>query len=56
MVPQHPFPPPQPHFYHQSQPSAFMPSTPVSHQLAIDNVHSPVLYFLMNHENHHKVH
>ena len=33
MVPQHPFPPPQPHFYHQSQPSAFMPSTPVSHQL-----------------------
>ena len=37
MVPQHPFPPPQPHYYHQSQPSAYMPSTPVSHQMDRQN-------------------
>jgi len=33
MLMQERFPPPQPHFYHQSQPSAFMPSTPVCHQM-----------------------
>ena len=27
------FPPPQARYYHESQPSAFMPSVPVSHQM-----------------------
>ena len=33
MLPKERFPPPQAHYYHQSQPSAFMPSAPVSHQM-----------------------
>ena len=37
MEPRHPFPPPQPHYYNQSQPSAFMSSTPVSHQMERQN-------------------
>lgn len=33
MLPQERFPSPQAHYCHESQPSAFMPSAPVSHQM-----------------------
>ena len=37
MVPQHMYSPPQPHYYHQAQPSGFMQPTPVPQPLETQN-------------------